>query len=207
MTKSLTAYQRKVYTQMKNSQESEFARLTDGYLHGMYTDTIHDAFKQELKNYYLRLALIAKGGRALTTKDKADMGVLLAKSYDYLDGFISDLTDYKAKNKIATDQGAISRGASYDRGWHVFSRYSIPGAIADALPALPGLDCLGGALCGCFLEWDVTADTVEVWWRLSPIKIHCVLCSDFAVEWDPYEIPLDELDPDLVEQDSDFIYG
>lgn len=204
----LTDYQKTLYDQEQQAQASEFGRVTDNYLNGTTPlVTLIDFFKKSLRDYYIRLALIAKDGYKLTDQDKIDLGILLARTYDYLDGFISDLKFYSTSKNIATDNGAISRGASYANAWHTFSRYSIPSALADALPALPGQDCLGGPACGCWLEWEKDGDIINVWWRLNPIKGHCVLCMDYAVTWQPYEVSLSDMDQTMLDEDIDFING
>lgn len=208
MTRVLSDYQKTLYDQERNGQASEFGRVADNYLTGTTSlETLHDFFKKGLRDYYIRLALIAKDGYQLTDHDKIDLGILLARSYDYLGGFVSDLKFYTASKDLATDNGVVDRAARYANGWHVFSRYSIPAALADALPALPGQDCLGGALCGCFLEWVKIGDVIDVWWRLNLAKENCVLCQDYKMTWNPYEVSLAELDPDMLNEDIDFING
>jgi hypothetical protein len=207
MAKALTEYQLQLYTQKHNRYESEFARIVDNYLKGGSLSTMKSAFKLELRSYYIQLALLAKGGRSLTPQDKTDLGILLAKSYDFLDGFVVDLEKYNGSKALATDEGAIGRGARYSNAWHVYSRYSIPAALADVLPALPGQDCLGMSLCGCWLEWGKVGNVIEVYWRINPIKEHCVLCVDYTTKWDPYEVDITELDPGMMEDDIDFING
>lgn len=207
MANALTEQQKKLYAQKHDRYESEFGRIVESYLKGGSLSTMKKAFELELRSYYTQLALLAKGGRTLTLQDKIDLGILLAKSYDFLDKFVVDLKDYNSSKSLATDEGAISRGARYSNAWHVYSRYSIPAALADALPALPGQDCLGASLCGCWLEWGRVDDVIEVYWRLNLIKENCVLCADYAVSWQPYEVFISELDSDMLEDDIDFING
>lgn len=152
--------------------------------------------QEGLKKYYIRTALLGKGGRKLTKRDRADLSRFLSVAYRYLDRFVGDLKSYKAKK---SDVQIQAQAASYAGGWGVFTRFTIPAVIADMLPALPGVDCLGGALCGCWLEWSMSGQTIQVWWQLNLSKEHCVLCVDYAAKWRPLELEL----PDREEFDEE----
>jgi hypothetical protein len=211
MAKSLTEFQRQFYDQEHAKQQTELASLADLVMSDrITTDSFKEAALDSLKQYYIRLALVAKGGRELIARDRVDIGRFLAFQSGYLDEFADELADYKkvsAQSKVlASSQGVLSRASLYANAWSLYSRYSIPASLADALPALPGIDCLGGALCGCFLIWAVVGDAVEVYWEINPSKENCVLCSDFKVEWDPYTVYFSDLDSDLVEDDESFFY-
>lgn len=204
MPSTLSPYREKLYDSEREEREKEFRSLVDLYISGSLTlDRYRSAMEAGLKEHYIRLALIAKGGRPLTEKDRNDIGVMLAASYDYLTGFSNVLEEYP--DSISNVQ-ALHRSGSYANAWGVYTRFALPSVIADLLPALPGLDCLGGMLCGCWLEWEVTDSEIHVYWYTNPSKEHCVLCLDATVSWTPYTIPLDEVDPDLLEEDYDFLY-
>jgi hypothetical protein len=143
--------------------------------------------QDDLKRYYIQTALLGKNGRSLTARDRKDISRFLSQAYQYLNGFYNDLKGYKAK---ISEAQITARAASYSNSWGVFSRFTIPAVIADMLPALPGVDCLGGANCGCWLEWSVSGQVVEVRWFLTAFKEHCVNCMAFAAEWQPLELEL-----------------
>lgn len=151
--------------------------------------------KADLKSSQIRVALLGNGGKKLTTRGRKDLSKFLAQSYSYLDGFISDLTRFKD----LSDAQTVARARSYANDWGVFTRYTVPAVLADLLPALPGIDCLGQALCGCWLEWSVTDNVAEVRWFLLAGKEHCVNCVSFAAEWTPLEVDL----PDQQDMDEE----
>lgn len=190
----------KEYDRERNERIKEFASMADLYVSGAMPLSMYKAGMQaSLKEYYIRVALLAKGGRNLTTRDRQDVGKFLAFTYDYLDGF-SDVL-----RKDISDPQALARSSSYANAWGVYTRFSIPAALADVLPALPGIDCLGGFKCGCWLEWSASGSAVEVYWHVNPVKKHCFLCLDFAVEWSPLMIPIEDMDSDLLEDEYDFL--
>lgn len=204
MGSTRSPYRDRLYDQQHKDQVKELMSLADLYVSGTAgVGKFKSAVQASLKSYYIRLALIAKGGRALTDKDKTDLGLLLATSYDYLEGFSTALEDnYPAEMSSAQ---ALARSGSYANAWGVYTRFALPGALADALPALPGIDCLGGMKCGCWLEWSASVDFVEVYWHINPVKEHCVLCMDFTASWNPLVIDIGELDPNLMDQEYDFL--
>lgn len=208
MPKSLNQYQKQFYDRAHRQQQSELAALADMRLSDHLSAVQYkEAMMDSLKQYYIQLALVAKGGRTLTSRDRKDIGRFLVFQKSYLDKFSDKIDRYKAKT-LATDQGVLSNSSSYANAWGIFTRFALPAALADALPALPGIDCLGGMSCGCWLEWAAFEDTVEVYWHVNPLKQpHCVLCADYNVEWAPFSLDIAELDPDLFDEERDFIYS
>lgn|SRR5512139_987606 len=181
-----------LYEQDRDRVKLDLERLANGYLSGnLSLSGFKEEMQDRLKQYYIRVALIAKGAHPFTRKDREDLQKFLGLIYGFLDGFVEDLGNYKV---LATDQGVISRATSYGVGWGVFSRFSLPGPIADMLPSLPGISCLGDGDCGCILEWEVVDDAVYIYWIVNPFKQHCPVCADNGIEWGPYEILLEELD-------------
>lgn len=149
--------------------------------------------REEIKRFFIRTALIAKGEQEFTNKDRRDLSRFVVMNYDYLDGFIADIENYNSKD-LATDQGVVHRAGSYGYGWGAFSRFTIPGELADMLEFLPGLSCLGGEKCGCLLEYDFDGQVYKVWWYVNPFKQHCVICADLAIEWNPLEISVEDIE-------------
>lgn len=208
MPKSFTKLQRDFYDNAQIQQSNELATLADLWLSDrVSTQQFREGMVDSLKQYYIQLALVAKGGRPLIARDRIDIGRFLSLQSSYLQGFATDLDIYRqTREKIASDQGVLDRSTRYSHGWGVFTRFGLPAALADALPALPGIDCLGGMLCGCWLEWTTYDDGVEVYWYVNGIKEHCALCAGFDAEWSPLFIPIEDLDPGLVEEEIDFLY-
>lgn len=188
----------RLYGKEQEQMREQFRKWGDSLAAGKLTRARFKKLMQtSLKKYFIRLALLGKGGREFTARDRSDLSRFLRQRYDYLDGFLGDLKGYKAKFSEA-QVGA--RAASYANGWGVFTRFTIPAVIADMLPALPGVDCLGGALCGCWLEWSISGNTIEVRWFLNISKEHCVNCVSYAAEWQPLELELPDQE-DLEEED------
>jgi len=161
------------------------------YLKGQLSlSAFKEKMQSQLKRFYIRVALIAKGKKELTQRDREDLRKFLGLTYNYLDGFVKDLGEYKT---IASDQGVISRSSSYGVGWGIFSRFYLPGELADMLPALPGISCLGNGDCGCILEYDSDEEGYNIYWIVSPFKEHCPVCIEYAIEWSPFKISFEEI--------------
>lgn len=187
-TQSPSKANMRLYEKEQAKVSDEFRQLGMSLATGKISRTKFKKQMQDgLKKYYIRIALLGKGGRKLTKQDRADLSRFLSKAYQYLDGFLGDLKSYKAN---LSEAQVSSRAASYAGGWGVYTRFTIPSVIADMLPALPGVDCLGGALCGCWLEWSMSGQTIEVYWLLNLSKEHCVLCVSYAADWQPLELEL-----------------
>lgn len=207
MPNALNQYQRQFYEKARDQQAAELASLADLRLGERLTSTAYkEAMQDSMKQYYIQLALVAKGGRPLTARDRKDIGRFLVTQRPYLDEFTTAIDQYLAK-ELRTVQGVLSRSSSYANAWGVFTRFALPAALADALPALPGIDCLGGMRCGCWLEWAAFDQTVEVYWHVNAFKEHCILCSDFEIEWAPLSLSIEDLDSDLVDDERDFLYA
>lgn len=208
MPKALNKFQRQFYDRAHQQQKTDLASLADMRLSDHISSTQYkEAMMDSLKQYYIQLALVAKGGRPLISRDRQDIGRFLGVQKSYLDEFSNKIDQYKAK-ALATDLGVLSNSSSYANAWGVFTRFALPAALADALPALPGIDCLGGMSCGCWLEWAAFEKTVEVYWHVNPMKEpHCILCDGFTVEWSPLSLDVDELDQDLLDEEQDFLYA
>lgn len=185
-----------------------FQDLLGSYLSGERShSSLAETFNQELRALHLRTALIARDGKPLTKFGRRRLGEFLTQSQAYLDGFLQDLAVYKV---IKSDQQALARASAYSHTWGVYVSFSVPGALAAVLPALPGVDCLGLSNCGCILEYAQAEGGFEVFWIINPLKEHCVLCSGYAVEWSPLFIPFseveDEFDVDgLFDEDGELI--
>ena len=210
MPRSISEFQRQFYDQSHTEMVLHLSGIADLFLSShLNRSGFQEAMLESLKQYYIRLALVAKGGRSLTDTDISDLGLFLALQQDFLSNFSNDIQEFVDGDQtgtaaFATAAGVFHRSSLYANAWSVYSRYLIPASLADVLPALPGIDCLGGPACGCFLIWDVAGDSVEVLWKTTPGKETCVLCEDFAISWNPLVIPLDELDPDIFSEDQDF---
>lgn len=181
-------------------EQDAFSALFRGYGEAlvdgrMSRDKFSNQMQRDLRRYYIRLALLGKDGRDLTGKDRQDLTAFLGQSYEDLSGFMDSV-----REQSRTDAQFVAQAESYGYGWGVFTRYNIPGAIADLLPALPGVDCLGQDRCGCGIEWSVQGGSIEVYWILNPSKIHCVLCSDFSAQWAPLVFDLPD-EGDMSEED------
>lgn len=202
-TKTLSIYEK----ESRRTAEI-YQTLVEEYLSGRRSQSsLAEDFSSELRAHHLRTALIARDGKPLTEFGKRKLQEFVTKSLSFLDGFLSDLSLYK---EIKSDRQALARASSYSRTWGVYVSFSVPGALAAVLPALPGVDCLGLSNCGCILEYALVEGGFEVFWIINPLKEHCVLCSEYAVEWSPLFVPFsdveDEFDVDGVfDEDGELI--
>lgn len=203
----VTKAQVRLYEQERDKFKLTLEDLANKYLaNRSKLSSFKTDMQAQLKRYQIRVALIAKGKHKFTKRDQTDLQRFLGQTYKYLDGFVEDLSQYKG---LVTDQGVISRASSYGVGWGVFSRFSIPGELADILPALPGVSCLGDGDCGCVLEYDNDEEGFNIYWIPNPFKEHCVLCLDNSVEWSPYKVSYDELQAEygseVLDENGDFV--
>lgn len=198
----------KIYQQEEDAARTHFATYAQEFLDGSTLENFQQKMQRELKSFYIRTALLAKGQEPFTNRDKTDLARFLGMAYGYLDEFVGELQEYKNK-ALASDQGVIHRSSSYGYGWGVFSRFTLPGELADILPELPGLSCLGGEKCGCILEYDFDGHEYHVYWYVNPFKAHCVICADLAIEWDPYVVTIedliDEYGDEVLDADGNFV--
>ncbi len=198
--KRASEVQIQLYEEERRRSQKLFAEHAQGYLDGESLSTFKQKMQQDIKTFYIRTALIAKGKAAFTERDRRDLQRFLALKYQYLDGFVEALAYYK---ELQSDQGVTARAASYGWGWGVFSRYTLPGELADMLPDLPGTSCLGGESCGCFLEFEFVDGEYHVYWYVNGIKEHCPVCIDLSIDWSPYIITKEE----LVQEYGDEVVG
>lgn len=202
MGKTSTESRRAIYEELETEREKEFRAIADAFTASGNLKLFKEGMRQGLKEHYIQTALVAKGGRLLTARDRQDLGLMLAATYDYLDGFTKEL----GKQKALSVAQSVARAGSYAAAWGVFTRFGLPAALAEALPALPGIDCLGAMRCGCWLEWEVGNKSVDVYWHINPIKEHCVLCLDFTAEWNPLTLEIQDLNSELLDEEKDFFY-
>jgi hypothetical protein len=212
MPRTVNEFQRNWYDQESTQQAEELQSLAGLMIEGRLTRSkFEDAFLDSLRQYYIRLALVAKGGRSLTSRDRSDIGKFLSiQKNKHLSKFATDLEEFRLSgSKVVRSAGqALGRSASYANAWGVWSRFALPSVLADALPALPGIDCLGGMRCGCWLEWDYDPGWgVDVFWHVNPFKETCILCAGFDADWSPYHVPLEDLDPTLLNEEMGFLAG
>lgn len=194
---SLNEAQVEMYEEERSNAEQRLLAIADLYLiHAITVNEFRERIRQELKTYYIRLALIAREGDDLSEWDLRDIAGALIVQYDFLDGFADDLMAAEAQNVQYSDRYVLWRASLYSLAWDRMVRHSLPDWLVDILPALPGVDCLGGAACGCQLAWEVSGDEVEVYWLLDPFKEHCINCLSLAMEWQPMTL---ELPMNLVE--------
>jgi hypothetical protein len=194
-----------LYYSLQDEQEAEFRKLAQRlYDEEDDLDTFKKKMQDALLLYYSTIALAGKNANPLTDADKADLDRFLNEVYDKLDSFLIDLR-LNAKNAslglvLPYSVDRISwRASRYAAAWDRFSRFTVPKELFDALPAFPGIDCLGGPACGCKLVWEVVGDTVEVLWILDPLKEHCIICDGLALGWSPLVLTFGEDLPTLEE--------
>ncbi len=145
-------------------------------------DEFDEKFKDGLEEHYARLMLLAIGEtREVTQDDLTTVQRRLEKEYGYLDGFVEDI-----RTGRMTQPRAMWRAGLY--GWNrgVYINFTIPSNISDLMEVLPGDDCEGKSLCGCFLDVEIDeAGTIYVYWQMDITKEHCAICASHALE-SPY---------------------
>lgn len=145
-------------------------------------------FRSELKDIYLKTMLLGRGNQEINEVDLATLQKQLDKQYAYLDDFVKDLSTGRY-----SQQKALWRAGLYGTPYAAFVYYDTPPDVANLMPVMPGLDCLGLGYCGCGLSISYDDEgTAYVDWVLDPLKEHCVLCIAHA-EASPYIFTAEEL--------------
>lgn len=163
--------------------------LVAAYLAGMITlALLRSRFREALRLHYTRLMILALQGEEPTEGQLAELDRRISVEHVLLEGFLADL----AVGEI-TKNRALWRAGMYAPARGLFSYFSVPQAIADLMPGLPGDVCLGNGLCGCWLEYEIDSDgTAWVWWRVNPAKEHCEVCLEYEMN-NPYIFFAEEL--------------
>lgn len=201
VVKKLEARQLEVLRQLYEEERALVAEqlrsLALDYLATRDVDAFKRGMREALRDYYVRLALVASRGEA---GDWGDAELLLGRQYDYLDEFADDLS---GGDEFSTDQ-LLARASRYSYAWAVFARYTLPDEVADILPAMPGVDCLGLDACGCWWEFEIKrSGYLYAWWRVNLSKEHCVICLDYSVEYAPFIAVLPDIPADSGEEYDD----
>lgn len=170
-----TEYERAVEDGIDN-----FQTLVALYFAGSITlNVFRDRFEQNLTDHYIRIMLLAIGdSRDVTDRDLNVLQEHVDNQLTYLGGFVDDLDRGRM-----SEQRALWRAGLYSFARSAFVNFSIPLDIAGLMSVLPGDDCLGGDLCGCYLTVDYDDDgTAYVYWNLDPAKESCEVCIAHAIE-------------------------
>lgn len=192
-----TPKRNRLYDELRLQAEELFKGYALLYVMGeINLSVFHMLMQQTVKEQHLDVALLGKGGRKLTIRDKRDLEVYIGEAFEFVDGFITDITAGEV-----SDEGIVRRAGRYSYLWDRYARFTIPAELFDLLPAHPGEDCLGGAACGCYIGWEKVDDEIHVYWYIDPSKEHCAFCLLFFSEWQPLIIPMGEL-----EEEVDFDY-
>lgn len=203
VVKRLTA--RKLFTLAELYEQERL--FTSSLLRMLAADylIVHDVhlfmqnMREALQEYYVRLALIASQGEVNSWNDAE---LLLGRQYDFLDEFANDLLD---GDELSSEQ-ILARASRYSYAWSVFARYTLPDEVADILPAMPGVDCLGLDACGCWWEFEITrSGYLYAWWRVNLSKEHCPICMDYGMTYSPFIAVLPDIEVDDAEFDDEDI--
>lgn len=189
-----------MYEDERSNAEQRLLQIADLYIaHAITANEFRARMQQELREYYIRLALIGREGADLSEWDLRDMVEALEVQYAYLDGFTNDLLAAQDADVQFSDRYVLWRTSLYSLAWDRMMHHVLPDWLVDILPAIPGVDCLGGGACGCQLAWETIGEEVEVYWLLDPFKEHCVNCISYAMEWSPLtlELPINLVDFNL----------
>lgn len=169
-----------LYEQERLFTSSKLRMLAADYLVVRDIHAFVRNMREALRDYYVRLALIASQGEVNSWNDAE---LLLGRQYDFLDEFANDLL---SGDEFSSEQ-ILARASRYSYAWSVFARYTLPDEIADILPAMPGVDCLGLDACGCWWEFEITrSGYLYAWWRVNLSKEHCPICMDYGVTYSPF---------------------
>lgn len=166
-----------------------FQHLLELYYDGeLDIDEFESRFKSGLEEHYARLMLLALGTtREVTENDLDVLKKRLEKDFDYLDGFVEDISTGRM-----TQSRALWRAGLYGFARGAYVNFTIPPDVVELMPVLPGDDCLGGSLCGCHLEVEYDSNTVYVYWLLDPTKESCGVCIAHAIE-SPFTFSIEDL--------------
>ena len=191
---TITPLKEGLYEEEQEEAKERYLALMHLYLAGdISLDEFDELMRVDLRDYYIRIVLIAREGGELTEQDRRDIAGYLAIEYAFLDGFISDLRESRDDpDFVLSDQMALWRIGLYSLAWQVLSRFSLPRTVVPRLPVSPGIDCKGGSACGCRWEWEQFGNELHFYWIIDPLKENCELCLTWESMYNPYVIILDE---------------
>lgn len=173
------------YEQASEKASKTFQKLVALYFAGKITLSVfRQRFSDELERHFVVLMLLGLGKQQPTDADYARLNDMLQKEMVYFDNFILQL-----EADEVSEARASFRAGLYGYTRHVYIAFTIPDFVALGMPVLPGEDCLGGDLCGCWLEVvGEDEEYVYVDWNLDPAKENCEVCISHALEWNPIAI-------------------
>lgn len=153
-----------------------FQDLVEAYLVGAITLAIlRSRFRSAVEDHYTRIMLIALSGREPTERQLAELNRRIEQEMNFLDNFVADLES----GTISADR-AMWRASMYAPARGAFVYFSLPDAVADLMPGLPGDVCLGDGLCGCRLEYYQDDEgNIVVEWIVDQQKEHCAVCLEY----------------------------
>ena len=176
------------YDRVSERAALDLQHLVELYFTGKLTlNQFQSSFQEKLKEHY-SVILMLDMNRDITEEDINYLNKKLNETYDYLNGFVEDLS-----NDRITQQRALWRAGLYAFPRSVFVAGSIPPDIVELMGVLPGDDCLGGFQCKCSLQVEFDSDgTAYVYWVVDPLAEHCVVCLGHAAE-SPYVFSPEEV--------------
>jgi hypothetical protein len=148
-------------------------------------ETFTAQFRDQVKQEFLRQAMLGKGGReAMTSRDWGIVGRQLRDQYVYIDGFAADIA-----NGRYTDSEAALRyrmDMYFESARQSFNRMRLEAHNIRGLPQIPGdgkTACL--TKCQCTLEIVQMPNGALIYWRMNAKALHCADCPSLAAKWNP----------------------
>lgn len=176
------------YDDLRQEVEAALVTLAHAYLSGALSAAeFIDQIRSRLRDYYLDIAFLVRDD--LTQAEIDNIAQLLAVQGAYLDGFLDDLES----DEPPSDSLILWRAGIYSFAWDVLIRFNTPGTAWAVLPAWPGIDCLGGAACGCQWMWEEFGDEMYFYWVVNPLKDHCTVCLENESQYNPYIITTSDI--------------
>jgi hypothetical protein len=139
--------------------------------------------RANIKTQFTQQYLLGIGGRnQMTPSDWGSLGGLLAKQYNYLDLFASQIANGElSENQIGarSEMYMLAARSAFER-----ASAKVRGIPLDAIPVFPTEDCLGLTNCGCNWVYNRHGDEWHATWTLGDTD-HCDVCISHASQWNP----------------------
>lgn len=163
--------------------------LANDLLHGTLSlDDFHTRMQDMIRLSYLHQAVAGTRDddeRELTQADYRRMETAIGKQYEYLDGFMDDITAAVEKKGASLDfipnRAALYAKAAEAEYWKQATNVDLP-----AIPRDGSTQCLGNCQC----SWDLSCNddgSVDATWVLGEAD-HCPDCVQRSQEWNPLRI-------------------
>jgi hypothetical protein len=172
--------------QFMDQQKVLMTDLVSQYERGGITiQALTDNIKQVLKDTYIDMYVMGKGGRNMMTQaDWGSIGGMLREQYRYLDRLMAQVAAGEISFAQLNARLGMYVNSANEALWRGYNS-----DLPFSLPAYPG-DGSTPCLTNCQCEWNIVQveGGYDCYWRLGEAE-HCPVCQERAHDWNPWRWP------------------